>query len=157
MNKILNFFILFIFLNNCSFDNKTGIWTGSEQVEKKNDETDSNLEFIFKKENNIVKEKDLSSGQNIQFTKPVTFSAWTQSYQNKSNNIGNVSFLNEGKYKKLSRISKTNINKNILVHKNNLFFSDFKGNIGIFSLNENRLVFKYNFYKKKNKKPKKEY
>ena len=37
-----------------------------------------------------------------------------------------------------------------------MFFSDSKGNIGVFSLNENKLIFKYNFYKKKFKKFKKE-
>ena len=41
------------------------------------------------------------------------------------------------------------INKNILVYENNLFFSDYKGNIGVYSLNENQIIFKYNFYKKK--------
>ncbi len=42
------------------------------------------------------------------------------------------------------------------MYENNLFFSDAKGNIGVFSLNENRIIFKYNFYKKKLKKYKKE-
>ena len=61
-------------------------------------------------------------------------------------------FLNDGNYKKLSKISNSNINENILVYENNLFFSDHKGNIGVFSLNQNQLIFKFNFYKKKFKK-----
>ena len=77
-------------------------------------------------------------------------------YQNKSNNVNNVMFLNEGNFQKLSKISKAKVNKNILINKKNLFFSDSKGNIGVFSLNENKLIFKYNFYKKKFKKFKKE-
>ena len=56
-------------------------------------------------------------------------------------------FLNDGNYKKLSKISNSNINENILVLKT-IFFSDHKGNIGVFSLSQNQLIFKFNFYKK---------
>ena len=49
---------------------------------------------------------------------------------------------------KLSKISKSRVNENILVYKNNLFFSDYKGNIGVFLLDQNQINFKYNFYKK---------
>ena len=56
--------------------------------------------------------------------------------------------------KNFLKVSNTNINNNILVDKDNLFFSDNKGNIGVFSLSENQLVYQFNFYKKneKNKK-----
>jgi hypothetical protein len=156
MNKILYFVILIFFLNNCSFSNKTGIWTGSDQVAKKNDEKDINLEFIFKKKNNTLKNKDLSSDQALKLDKPNSIPEWSQSYQNKFNYVGNVRFLNDGNYKKFSKISKADINNNILVYQNNLFYSDYKGNIGIFSLSQNRLVFKFNFYKNKMKKSKKD-
>ena len=32
----LIFFIILIFLNNCSFDNKSGIWSSDEKLVKKN-------------------------------------------------------------------------------------------------------------------------
>ena len=157
MNKILYFIILIFFLNNCSFGNKTGIWTGSDQVTKKNnDEKDVNLEFIFKKKNDTLKDKDLSSDQALKLDKPTSIPEWSQSYQNKFNYLGNVRFLNDGNYKKFSKISKANINNNILVYQNNLFYSDYKGNIRIFSLSQNRLIFKFNFYKNKMKKSKKD-
>ena len=35
MNKINYLIISFFLINNCSFDNKTGIWTGSDQIKKK--------------------------------------------------------------------------------------------------------------------------
>ena len=35
MNKIFYFIIIIIFINSCSFDNKTGIWQGSDQITKK--------------------------------------------------------------------------------------------------------------------------
>ncbi len=156
MNKIFNFIILFLFLNNCSFDDKSGIWTGSDKIVKKTEQIDKNIELVFKKRNVVIKEKDLLSGKKLKLDDPKIFPSWTQSYQNKFNNIGHVSFLNEGNFKKLSKISNSNINENILVYQNNLFFSDFKGNIGIFSLNQNQIIFKFNFYKKKMKKTKKD-
>ena len=156
MNKINYLIISFFLINNCSFDNKTGIWTGSDQITKKENNSKQNTEFIFKKQNITIEEIDLSTEQTIKIDKPKNYNEWSQRYQNKSNNINNVTFLNEGNYQKLSKISNTRVNKNILVYKNNLFFSDSRGNIGAFSLRENKLLFKYNFYKKKLKKFKKE-
>ena len=156
MNKINYLIISFFLINNCSFDNKTGIWTGSDQITKKENNSKQNTEFIFKKQNITIEEIDLSTEQTIKIDKPKNYNEWSQRYQNKSNNINNVTFLNEGNYQKLSKISNTRVNKNILVYKNNLFFSDSRGNIGVFSLRENKLLFKYNFYKKKLKKIKKE-
>ncbi len=154
MKRTLYLIFLVLLLNNCSFDNKTGIWTGSKNVSKKKDVKDSNIELIFKKQNEIIKDKELPLKQNLNLERPIIFTDWNQSYQNKSNYIGNVSFFNEGNYKKFSNISKSKVNKNILVNKDNLFFSDIKGNIGVFSLTDNKLIYKFNFYKKKFKKTK---
>ena len=50
MNKIFYFIIIIIFINSCSFDNKTGIWQGSDQITKKKlKKTESNLELVFKR------------------------------------------------------------------------------------------------------------
>ena len=155
MIKIIYLVFFLFFLNNCSFDNKTGIWTGSDKIAKKKDINKENLEFIFKKDNQIIQEKELSSENLLAINNPVLFSSWSQQYQNKFNYIGNVSYTNKGNYKKFSKISRSEVNKNIILHKNNLFFSDNKGNIGIFSFTRNQLIFKFNFYKKKFKSTKK--
>ena len=155
MSNIIILIFFLIFLNNCSFDKKTGIWTGSDRIAKKDDNNNQNIEFVFKKQKNIVEEKELSPDQIIKLDNPISFSNWSQRYQNKSNNVSNILFLNEGNFKKFSKVSNTNINNNILVDKDNLFFSDYKGNIGVFSLSENQLIYQFNFYKKKMKKNKK--
>ncbi len=49
MNKVFKFIVIFFFLNSCSFDNKTSIWTGSNPIAKNKDSNDQNLELIFKK------------------------------------------------------------------------------------------------------------
>lgn len=156
MKKINYLIISFFLINNCSFDNKSGIWTGSDQISKNENKTSQNTEYVFKKQNNVIDEIDLAPDQTIKIDNPKKYSEWSQRYQNKSNNINNVSFLNEGNYQKLLKISKAKVNENILIYKNNLFFSDMKGNIGVFSIKENKLLFKYNFYKKKLKKFKKD-
>ena len=155
MSKIIIFIFFLIFLNNCSFDKKTGIWIGSDSIVKKDNDNNQNIEFVFKKQKNIIEEKELSPGQVIKLDNPISFSNWRQRYQNKSNNLSNILFLNEGNFKKFSKVSNTNINNNILVDKDNLFFSDYNGNIGVFSLSENQLIYQFNFYKKKMKKNKK--
>ena len=141
MNKFYYLIILLFFFSSCSFDKSSGIWTGSEKISKK-DNNNQNLEPIFKKENDLIKNKELASNQILKFENPILFSNWSQSNQNNFNNIGNVSFLNVGNYKKYSKVSKAKVNNNILIYENNLFFSDQKGNIGVFSLEKNTLGFK---------------
>ena len=146
MNKIHYLIISLFLINNCSFDSKTGIWTGSDKIAKKENNTKQNTEYIFKKQNNIIEEVNLIPEQTIKIDKQKNYKEWSQRYQNKSNNVNNVVFK-WGNFQN-SKISKAKVNKNILINKKNLFFSDSKGNIGVFSLNENKLIFKYNFYKK---------
>ena len=49
MFKIIFFILSILFIYGCSFDNKTGIWTGSNKIAKKENNNDQNLELIFKK------------------------------------------------------------------------------------------------------------
>ena len=83
MKRTLYLIFLAFLLNNCSFDNKTGIWTGSKNISKKKDVKDSNIELIFKKQNEIVRNKELTLKQNLKFERPILFTDWSQSYQNK--------------------------------------------------------------------------
>ncbi len=154
MNNILVLIFIIIFLTSCSFDNKTQIWTGNNQIIKK-ETNNGNLELVFKKKNKTIETKELSSNYILKLGKSKLYRSWSQRYQNKFNDIGNISFLNNGNYKKLSKISKVEINENILLYKDNIFFSDIKGNIGIFSLTNNQKIYEFNFYKKKLKKVKK--
>ena len=53
---------------------------------------------------------------------------------------------------KSKKISKYNVGKYKLFENDNLIISDERGNLLIFSVNENKIVRKFNFYKKKFKK-----
>ena len=58
MNKIIILIIILIFFNNCSFDNKTGIWTGSDKIIKNKTKNQKNLELVFKTKDSIIKPKN---------------------------------------------------------------------------------------------------
>ena len=109
MNKIHYLIISLFLINNCSFDSKTGIWTGSDKIAKKENNTKQNTEYIFKKLNNIIEEDKLIPEQTIKIDKQKNYKEWSQRYQNKSNNVNNVMFLNEGNFQKLSKISKAKV------------------------------------------------
>ncbi len=135
------------FLYNCSFDNKTGIWSGEEKKVVNNSK--SNLKDVFDKNQNEFLEKDFSMSEKFLLGKKINYLSWTQQYQNNANHIMRSNFSNLGNIEKFSKISKNKVNKNILYKDNKLFFSDIKGNIGIYSIVDNNEIFNFNFYKKK--------
>ena len=55
MNRILNLFILLLFISNCSLDTKTGLWSQSEKLSSENENVEEKLfesTEIFEKEFN---------------------------------------------------------------------------------------------------------
>ncbi len=153
MKKSICFLILITFFTNCSFDNSSKIWTGNEQLLKNSKK--ANLQLIFKKKTDTLKKKELSNNQLLVLEEPQTIANWKQRYQNNFNNISNLIFANKGSLQKFSKISKYQVNDNVLISDNNIIYSDQRGNIGVYSLSENRLIYKFNFYKKKFKNTKK--
>ena len=81
MNKKKNliFFLIFFLNLNCSFDNKTGIWSGSEQersrileLEEKQNQTDSSFRKVYSSED--VYSKEISLNKN--YHAPTSKSSW---------------------------------------------------------------------------------
>ena len=56
--KIILTLFFYLVLVGCSFDNKSGIWTGTEKISKK--KNNQNLEPVFEKEQAILNEKNLN-------------------------------------------------------------------------------------------------
>ncbi len=153
MIKNIRLVLLTILLISCSFDNKSGVWTGSDNTKKK--KINTNLKPIFKERTNDINKKKISNLESIVFDKTIKYEQWLQSYQNNSNFVNSKAFKNIGSFKKYARASKSKINKNVLFFDNKIFISNEKGDIIIFSTLSNQIIFKYNFYKKKFKKTKK--
>ena len=162
MNKIffIAIFLLFTLLNSCSFDDKTGIWGGSEEEKRRLTELEreqkqildvikiASSENIFSK--NVVLEKE------IHISKPKKNKSWMMSGLNHQNFLGNIylSGANNIFLKKKIGKNKFSISKNItspLVLENNMIFSDDTGTI--FNINENgKIKWKKNIYGKRYKK-----
>ena len=158
--KKIFFFLIFILINNCSFDNKTGIWGDTEkekikiaELEKKQKEI-IEVEKIYSTETIYKKEKILT--QNISISKPRTSSSWLMSNQNNQNFLGNIyiSGINNIFLKKKIGKNKFPSDKStmpLLFFKNNIIFTDNTGTI--FNINKSgKINWKKNIYKKVYKK-----
>ena len=144
--------IIFLFLLiNCSFDNKSGIWTNNDKKNTK-DQVFKDFKKISTKDdefNKIINIKDL----NLNLSEPKTSSQWQDIFYNYGNNSENFKYSKKNQLIfKSKKLSKKNVNKFILLKNNNLILSDKKGNIAIFSIDQNKIVSKFNFYKKKYQK-----
>ena len=145
-NKILLLFVLLFY--GCSFDNKSGIWKNEGSITE--DTNDSFREFKRLAITSNSFNKIINSKKNLKLkTQPlVDAKEWNDIFYSNNNNLQNFRYLNLNKKNfRSKKITRKKINKYILSENNNIIFSDLKGNIFIFSLNEKKLINKFNFYK----------
>ena len=96
MNRIINliFFLLFILLVDCSFDDKTGIWIGSEEEKariaqlEKGQNQNKNIVNIYSSE--AIYYKEISLGRTISISNPKKNLSWKMSNLNHQNFLGNI-------------------------------------------------------------------
>ena len=154
--KNIFFFLVFLLINNCSFDNKTGIWGDSEKEKRKISEIEKkqkeiidvekiySSEFIYNKKKKLVKNISLSQPQNNQ--------SWPMSSMNHQNFLGNIRLSGIDNVFLKKKIGKDKFEMHrfispLLAYDNNLVFSDDKGTI--FNVNEyGKINWKKNIYKK---------
>ena len=150
--------ILFIF-NNCSFDNKSGIWK-NESYSSKNDKTKN--ETYVKLNKLLLKDEGFDTKINLdikfipKLSSLIDNSEWNDSFYDKSNNLKNFKYSNlHNEVFESRKLSRNKTNEYLLFSNEQLIISDQKGNIIFFSTNENKITNKFNFYKKKYKNLKK--
>ena len=96
MNKKKNliFFLILILLVNCSFDNKTGIWSGDKKEKRRISELEEKqnqtiyTDQIYSSENIYSEEKALV--RKISLSKPKKNLSWEMSGLNHQNFLGNI-------------------------------------------------------------------
>ena len=150
MNKKFYFFIIFLFITNCSLDTKSGIWSQSKDIVSENK---NKKEKLFKKAE--IYEEEFNTGLKIRLKGDLEKK---NSNKNLLNNTGKVKF--NGQFKKISKYKFSKIDKfyqyqpELLITKENtlIFFND-KGTVLNFAKN-NKLVWKNNVYSKFEKKQK---
>ncbi len=148
MNKILNFFILFLFISNCSLDTKTGLWSQSEKLSSENENVE---EKLF--EDTEIYEKEFNPELKIRLKNNFKKNSFVN---NLLNNNGVIQF--NGKLSKISKYRFSKISQFdyyqpelLITKKNTLIFFDEKGTILNFSDND-KLIWKNNIYSKNDKK-----
>ena len=148
--------IFLIILSSCSFDNKSGIWKNSAEVNLKKEERFKDFETLYtqtKSFNGIIEPKN-----NLEIILDSVQSnlKWTDEYYKDSNNLENFNYknLNELIFKS-KKLSKYKTKDRLLYDNQKIIITDDKGNIIVYSIEDQKIALKYNFYKKKFKKIKK--
>ena len=149
MNRNLILILVLLLLNNCSFDQKSGIWTESKVVQTKNSQSIQNL-FVKKEPLSYEFNKDLKIKLASKKTKKF------YNYNNTNNERSfffnsNLDNIYKTKFSKIDNFNK--FDPNILIRNNSITFFDNKG--AIFKLDKNlKIKWKKNYYSKSEVKSK---
>ena len=154
--KNLIFFLIFVLFTNCSLDNKTGIWSGTEKEKKRI----ADLERQATQIKEVVKiysskkfyTEEIKPVNKIKLSTPKKNLSWKMPGLNEQNFIGNI-FLagidNNFLKKKIGK-NKFSISKLIsspVILNDNIIFADDTGTI--FNINQRgKKIWKKNIYKK---------
>ena len=149
--KFLIAFILITLINNCSFDNKTGIWNNENSVKKTKNGTFDGFKTLTTETDTFDKVIKITPELKFSINKPVITNKWSDIFFSQSNNSNNFSYNQQNKLTLKSKtITNQKTQEHILSINGNVITSDEKGNLIIFSIDSNQILNKYNFYKKKN-------
>tara|TARA_Y100000590_G_scaffold336054_1_gene382615 strand:+ start:1488 stop:2840 length:1353 start_codon:yes stop_codon:yes gene_type:complete len=158
--KYLIFFLLFILIVACSFGDRSGIWTGSEEEKRRMSQLERDqqgrIEVIKIHKAKTIYSKEIPAVKNAVLTTPQKNNSWQMPGLNLQNFAGNIYLPNiENNFlkKKIGK-NKFPFSKLIstpLILKNNIILTDDTGTI--FNINLNgKLNWKKNIYKKVYKK-----
>ena len=140
-------------ISHCSFDTKTGIWKNINEINYEKTKQFEGFEILYEKEkkfNQIIKP---TSNSQVIIAPPKTNLKWTDIYYRENNNLENFNFKNLGKQIFISsKLNRGKLNDKILFDGENALVTDNKGNIIVYSLTNQQIILKYNFYKKEFKK-----
>ena len=154
--RLINLLTILIFLISCSFDNKSGIWKNESELSSSKDDLFKEFKKISSNKEIYSKIVPLTSNYNFKIPKIFNNLDWEDIFYSENNNNSNFAYndLNKILFKS-KKITRYKLNNFILAKNNNLILSDQRGNIILYSIKENKLISKFNFYKKKYKDIKK--
>ena len=153
--KNFSFFLIFLLLNNCSFDRKTGIWNAGEKEKARISELEQKQKQVI----DVIKiySSDTIFSEEISLLKPIKISkakknlSWKTPGLNDQNYFGNIFLPNiENIFlkKKIgkNKFSITNVETSLLAHQNFLITTDDKGTIFKIDNFTGQLYWKNNIY-----------
>ena len=145
MKIFLSVILLFLLLN-CSFDNKTGIWKNSNQVDVDKRDRFADFEKFYTIEKSFDSIIALDNNLKISIDPIKSNLKWLDEYYQDSNNLDNFSYKNLNQLIfKSKRLSRHKINNKLFFEDNHVIIADDKGNIIVYSVAKKKIVFKYNF------------
>lgn len=149
--KFLISVIFLMLLISCSFDDKTGIWKNEQNIiSEKSDNIFKDFKDINLDNKNYF-EEIVEPVENVSFVLDTAkeIKEWKDEYFNKNNIIPNVLFNKNNNTSKGKKLSRSELSKNIFIINDLLIASDTKGNLIVYSINNKKILHKYNFYKKR--------
>tara|TARA_Y100000389_G_scaffold182133_1_gene198476 strand:- start:1760 stop:3064 length:1305 start_codon:yes stop_codon:yes gene_type:complete len=147
VNKVIYFFLIFIFISGCSFNKNSKFWSNSEKVQNENN---INYEEVFPSEEALKKE--FNSTLTIKFNSKPINNTLINNYLNNTERLnfdGNLEKSSRYKFTKIDNFNK--YQPEISFIRDNIIFFDNKGTILKFD-NKSKLVWKKNYYSKSEKK-----
>ena len=158
--KIFIFLLIFIFINNCSFDDKTGLWSAGkdekERISQLEKEQRRIIEVTTIYSSDTFYSKEVVLSKNVSLSNPQKNLSWEMSGLNEQNHLGNIylskidNIFLKKKFGK-NKFSMSNIMASPIISENKIIFADDRGTI--FNINETgSLNWKINIYKKIYKK-----
>ena len=155
--KLFYALITLIIFQSCSFDNKSGIWKSSNEISKKDVGVFNEFEKLTSSDEIFNKIVPIKNNFRFKLDSITNNYAWNDIFYNATNNFTNYKYNNSNQLLfKSKKLTKYQINNYLLFDKNNIILNDHKGNILVFSINEKKIITKFNFYQKKYKKIKKD-
>ena len=151
MRIVLIFFIIII--TSCSFDKKSGIWKDESIIENSKEKKFSEFQKLYTEKKLFNKKIYPNKNLKLDLDPLVSNNVWNDELYQENNNTENFRYTNLNKLTfKSKKLTRGKIKKNLLFDGYNFIASDNRGNIIIYSLVEEKILFKFNFYKKKLKK-----
>ena len=147
MKNLLKLFILIIFINSCSFNPNSSLWTKRTEIKQDNI---LNTKQIVKKEK--ILENELNTSLKINLSNLKIENSYLKNFTNnngRSNYEGILKNISRYKFSKIENFNQ--YEPEIAIDKNNIIFFDNKGNILKFD-NKGKLKWKKNNYSKTEKK-----
>jgi len=147
VSKFLRITLLFIFIANCSLDQKSGIWTKTKKIEE---EKKLVLKELFKEEK--VLDTEFNPNLKIKLSAKLVNNSFINNFDNNNGRInynGNLKNLSRFRFSKIDNFNQ--FEPEIVFNNDNLIFFDNKGSILKFN-NSSKLIWKKNYYSKPEKK-----
>ena len=153
--KKIYFIITLFLLSSCSFQN-TGSFFKDHSKDLEKEIFKKNTKLVFAEAKNFKKE--ITGITEAKIPEEVINSNWLETNYKKQNYIPHLKYNNSNnliyKSKKLgkNKFDTTDLSFETLIYDNNIFLYDLSGNVFKFSILNKKLVWKFNFYKKRYKK-----